>query len=447
MKKPELLAPGGSLEKLKTAIDYGADAVYIGGEMFSLRVAAENFSKEDMQEGIKYAHDRGKKVYLTANILPHNDDIEEFEEFVKDIKNYGFDAVLVADLGLFDMMQELAPEIPIHVSTQANNINYRSAIKWYKMGATRVVLAREMSFKEIAEFQKKIPEDLELEAFIHGAMCISYSGRCLLSNYMTGRDSNMGACAHPCRWNYKLVEETRPGEYMDVFENERGTFIFNSKDLCTIRHIPELVQSGIASLKIEGRVKTSYYVATVVGAYRREIDRYCADPENYVFNEAEYEELCKVSHRPYTTGFYFGKPDENSQVYTSSSYIRDYDLIGIVKSYDAENGIATITQRNRFFKGDEIEIIQPMKPFFVQAVDSMCDENGNEIEVANHAEQIVKFKTAQPVCEGASLRSSTDSSNSVLTKLKTAERSDCTTSSIATEEEVTNGTRANISNK
>lgn len=404
MKKPELLAPGGSLEKLKTAIDYGADAVYIGGEMFSLRVAAENFSKEDMQEGIKYAHDRGKKVYLTANILPHNDDIEEFEEFVKDIKNYGFDAVLVADLGLFDMMQELAPEIPIHVSTQANNINYRSAIKWYKMGATRVVLAREMSFKEIAEFQKKIPEDLELEAFIHGAMCISYSGRCLLSNYMTGRDSNMGACAHPCRWNYKLVEETRPGEYMDVFENERGTFIFNSKDLCTIRHIPELVQSGIASLKIEGRVKTSYYVATVVGAYRREIDRYCADPENYVFNGAEYEELCKVSHRPYTTGFYFGKPDENSQVYTSSSYIRDYDLIGIVKSYDAENGIATITQRNRFFKGDEIEIIQPMKPFFVQTVDSMCDENGNEIEVANHAEQIVKFKTAQPVCEGAMLR-------------------------------------------
>ena len=298
----------------------------------------------------------------------------------------------------------MQPEIPIHVSTQANNINYRSAIKWYKMGATRVVLAREMSFKEIAEFQKKIPEDLELEAFIHGAMCISYSGRCLLSNYMTGRDSNMGACAHPCRWNYKLVEETRPGEYMDVFENERGTFIFNSKDLCTIRHIPELVQSGIASLKIEGRVKTSYYVATVVGAYRREIDRYCADPENYVFNEAEYEELCKVSHRPYTTGFYFGKPDENSQVYTSSSYIRDYDLIGIVKSYDAETGIATITQRNRFFKGDEIEIIQPMKPFFVQTVNSMCDENGNEIEVANHAEQIVKFKTAQPVCEGAMLR-------------------------------------------
>ena len=404
MQKPELLAPGGSLEKLKAAIDYGADAVYIGGEAFSLRVAAENFSKEDMLEGLKYAHDRGKKVYLTANILPHNSDIEKFEDFIKEIRPMGFDAVLIADFGMFDMMRELAPEIPIHVSTQANNVNYRSAIAWHKMGAKRVVLAREMSFKEIAEFREKIPADLELEAFIHGAMCISYSGRCLLSNYMTGRDSNRGACAHPCRWNYKLVEETRPGEYMDVFENERGTFIFNSKDLCTIEHIPELVKSGITSLKIEGRVKTSYYVATVVGAYRREIDRYFADPENYTFNKAEYNELCKVSHRPYTTGFYFGKPDENSQVYTSSSYIRDYDLIGIVKSYDAETGIATITQRNRFFKGDEIEIIRPMQPFITQTVDTMTDENGNEIEVANHAEQIIKMKTAEPVTEGAMLR-------------------------------------------
>ena len=404
MQKPELLAPGGSLEKLKTAIDYGADAVYIGGEAFSLRVAAENFSKEDMIEGLKYAHDRGKKVYLTANILPHNSDIDEFEKFIKEIRPMGFDAVLIADLGLFDMMRSLAPEIPIHVSTQANNINYRSAIAWHKMGATRVVLAREMSFKEIAEFREKIPADLELEAFIHGAMCISYSGRCLLSNYMTGRDSNQGACAHPCRWNYKLVEETRPGEYMDVFENERGTFIFNSKDLCTIEHIPELVQSGITSLKIEGRVKTSYYVATIVGAYRREIDRYFADPQNYTFNKVEYDELCKVSHRPYTTGFYFGKPDKNSQVYTSSSYIRDYDLIGIVQSYDAETGIATITQRNRFFKGDEIEIIRPMQPYFVQTVDSMTDENGNEIEVANHAEQIIKMKVTEPVTAGSMLR-------------------------------------------
>lgn len=409
MEKPELLAPGGSLEKLKTAIDYGADAVYIGGEAFSLRVAAENFSKEDMIEGLKYAHDRGKKVYLTANIIPHNADVDGFEAFIKEICPMGFDAVLIADLGLFDMMRELAPEIPIHVSTQANNVNYRSAIAWHKMGATRVVLAREMSFKEIAEFREKIPADLELEAFIHGAMCISYSGRCLLSNYMTGRDSNLGACAHPCRWNYKLVEETRPGEYMDVVENERGTFIFNSKDLCTIRHIPELVKSGITSLKIEGRVKTSYYVATVVGAYRREIDRYFADSEGYTFNEAEYDELCKVSHRPYTTGFYFGKPDENGQVYTSSSYIRDYDLIGIVTDYDEDTGIATITQRNRFFKGDEIEIIRPMEPFFTQIVESMTDENGAEIEVANHAEQVVRFKTAEPVPAGAMLRKKKDS--------------------------------------
>lgn len=404
MKKPELLAPGGSLEKLKTAIMYGADAVYIGGEAFSLRVAAENFSAQDMREGIKFAHDRGRKVYLTANILPHNDDIDDFEKFVNEIRSFGFDAVLIADLGLFDMMQELAPEIPIHVSTQANNINYRSAIKWHKMGAKRVVLAREMSFREIEQFQQKIPEDLELEAFIHGAMCISYSGRCLLSNYMTGRESNLGACAHPCRWNYKLVEETRPGEYMDVFENERGTFIFNSKDLCTIRHIPELVRSGITSLKIEGRVKTSYYVATVVGAYRREIDRYFEDPENYVFNEEEFEELCKVSHRPYTTGFYFGKPDENAQVYTSSSYIRDYDLIGIVTDYNSDTLMATVSQRNRFFKGDEIEIIQPQKPFFTQTIDVMYDDKGEEIEVANHAEQTVIFKTAQPVTAGAMLR-------------------------------------------
>jgi putative protease len=404
MKKPELLAPGGSLEKLKTAIDYGADAVYIGGEAFSLRVAAENFSKEDMLEGIKYAHDRGKKVYLTANILPHNSDIDEFEEFVKEIRPLGFDAVLIADLGLFDMMRTLAPEIPIHVSTQANNVNYRSAIMWHKLGAERVVLAREMSFKEIAEIREKIPEDLELEAFVHGAMCISYSGRCLLSNYMTSRDSNMGACSHPCRWNYKLVEEKRPGQYMDVFENERGSFIFNSKDLCMIEHIPELVQSGITSLKIEGRVKTSYYVATVVGAYRREIDRYFDDPENYTFNQDEYDELCKVSHRPYTTGFYYHKPDENSQVYTTSSYIRDYELIGIVLDYDEETKIATVTQRNRFFKGDEIEIIQPMKPYFTQIIGDMENEEGEPIDVAPHAEQIVKFEISEPVCKGAMLR-------------------------------------------
>ena len=404
MNKPELLAPGGSLEKLKTAINYGADAVYIGGEAFSLRVAAENFSYEDMKEGLRYAHERGKKIYLTANILPHNEDINTFEQFIEEIRPMGFDAVLVADLGIFDMMRTLAPEIPIHISTQANNVNYRSACTWYKLGAKRVVLAREMSFEEIREIREKTPEDLELEAFVHGAMCVSYSGRCLLSNYMAHRDANRGACAHPCRWNYSLVEQTRPGEYMDVFENERGSFIFNSKDLCMIEHIPELVSSGITSFKLEGRVKTSYYVATIVKAYREEIDRYCADPEHYVFDRSQYDELCKISHRPYSTGFYLGKPGENEQVYTDSSYIRDYDLVGMVESYDENSGIAVISQRNRFFTGDEIEVIQPGKPFFRQKVSYMENENGESIESAPHAKMILKMKMDYPVTTDAMLR-------------------------------------------
>lgn len=404
MKKPELLAPGGSLSKLKTAIEYGADAVYIGGEAFSLRVAAENFTLDEIKEGIKFAHERGKKVYLTANIIPHNDDIEEFEKYIDEIRPLGFDAVLISDPGMFDIMREIAPEIPIHVSTQANNTNYRSAIMWHKMGAERVVLAREMSFKEIKEIREKTPSDLELEAFVHGAMCISYSGRCLLSNYMAGRDSNQGFCAHPCRWNYKLVEETRPGEYMDVFENERGTFIFNSKDLCMIEHIPELIESGISSLKIEGRVKTEYYVATVVGAYRREIDRYFENPDTYEFNKDEYEELCKVSHRPYTTGFYYHKPDKNSQVYTSSSYIRDYDLVGIVTEYDKESGIATVSQRNRFFKGDTVEILRPLMPYITETLNEIRDEEGTGIDIVNHAEQVVYIKLSHPAPVGSMLR-------------------------------------------
>ncbi|MDD6484159.1 MAG: U32 family peptidase C-terminal domain-containing protein [Clostridiales bacterium] len=404
MRKPELLAPGGSLEKLKTAIDFGADAVYVGGEAYSLRTAAENFTAKELREGIDYAHARGKKVYLTANIIPHNEDIEKFEGFIKEMAPMGFDAVLIADLGMFDMVRELVPSLPVHISTQANNVNYRSAMVWHRMGAKRIVLAREMSFEEIAQIRAHIPPELELEAFVHGAMCISYSGRCLLSNYMTHRDANQGSCSHPCRWNYKLVEEKRPGQYMDVFENERGTFIFNSKDLCMIEHIPELVKSGIESFKIEGRVKTAYYVATVVGAYRREIDRYFADPEVYTFNEEELKELCKVSHRPYTTGFYYHKPDENSQVYTTSSYIREYDLVGLVLDYDENTHIATITQRNRFFDGDEIEIMQPGEPYFVQRAHDMVNEEGEKIEVAPHPEMILTMPMAKPVKKGAMLR-------------------------------------------
>ena len=403
IKKPELLAPGGSLLKLKTAIDFGADAVYIGGDAFSLRVAAENFSVEDMYEGIRYAHDRGKKVYLTSNIIAHNRDIEKFRSFIEEIRPMGFDAVLIADLGLFGMIREIAPEIPVHISTQANNTNYKTVEMWHKMGAERVVLGREMSFKEIAEIQSKVP-DVELEAFVHGAMCISYSGRCLLSNYMTGRNSNLGACAHPCRWNYSLVEEKRPGEYFDVFENERGTFIFNSKDLCMIEHIPELVKSGVASLKIEGRVKTAFYVATIVGAYRREIDRYCADPENYVFNPDELDELCKVSHRPYTTGFFYGRPASDGQVYETSSYIRDYELVGIVTDYNKETKRLTVSQRNRFFAGDELEIIQPNKPYVTITAENMANHKGETIDVAPHAEEIITMDCTEEIPVGAMVR-------------------------------------------
>ena len=403
IKKPELLAPGGSLLKLKTAIDFGADAVYIGGDAFSLRVAAENFSVEDMYEGIRYAHDRGKKVYLTSNIIAHNRDIEKFRSFIEEIRPMGFDAVLIADLGLFGMIREIAPEIPVHISTQANNTNYKTVEMWHKMGAERVVLGREMSFNEIAEIQSKVP-DVELEAFVHGAMCISYSGRCLLSNYMTGRNSNLGACAHPCRWNYSLVEEKRPGEYFDVFENERGTFIFNSKDLCMIEHIPELVKSGVASLKIEGRVKTAFYVATIVGAYRREIDRYCADPENYVFNPDELDELCKVSNRPYTTGFFYGRPSSDGQVYETSSYIRDYELVGIVTDYNKETKRLTISQRNRFFAGDELEIIQPNKPYVTITAENMANHKGETIDVAPHAEEIITMDCTEEIPVGAMVR-------------------------------------------
>ncbi|MBQ7751744.1 MAG: U32 family peptidase [Clostridia bacterium] len=404
MEKPELLAPGGSLEKLKTAILYGADAVYIGGEAYSLRVAADNFSVEDMKRGLEFAHKRGKKVYLTANIIPHNRDIADFERFITEIAPLGFDAVLISDPGMFEITRELAPNLPIHISTQANNVNYKSASFWYKQGAKRVVLAREMSFNEIKEIREKTPKELELEAFVHGAMCVSYSGRCLLSNYMTARDANQGACSHPCRWNYFLVEETRPNEYMPIYENERGSFIFNSKDLCMIEHIPEIIDSGITSLKLEGRVKTAYYVATVVKAYRDEIDRFLDNPKKYKFNPESMDELLKVSHRPYSTGFYFGKPDENSQVYTSSSYIRDYDLIGIVTDFDAKTGIATVSQRNRFFKGDEIEVLRPGKPYFSQKIEFMQNESGEDIDVARNAEMTVKIKLSDTAEAGSMLR-------------------------------------------
>jgi len=397
MKKPELLAPAGSLEKLKTAFIYGADAVYIGGEEFSLRVAAENFTFEEMAEGVKYAHDRGKKVYLTANIIPHNVDIDQYAEFIKSAYETGVDAVLVSDLGMFAITKEICPDLEIHISTQANNVNYKSACMWHEMGAKRVVVAREMSFEEIAEIRERTPETLELEAFVHGAMCISYSGRCLLSNYMTNRDSNQGACSHPCRWNYYLMEEKRPGEYMPVFENERGTFIYNSKDLCMIEHIDDLIKSGIDSLKIEGRVKTEYYLATVVKAYRDAIDTYFDDPENFKFDPKWLEELKKVSHRDYTTGFYYGKPGGDEQNYETSSYIRDYELIGIVKEYDREKKLLSVVQKNRFFKGAEVEFLRPKGDFVKHKIEYMEDADGNEIEVANRPQSIAKIRIDEEI--------------------------------------------------
>ncbi len=404
MKKPELLAPAGNLEKLKIAIAYGADAVYIGGEEFSLRVAADNFTMEEIRQGVEYAHKRGKKVYLTANIIPHNKDVEEYKDFIVVAEKTGIDAVIISDLGLFGLTRKLCPSLEIHVSTQANNVNYESAKMWHSLGAKRVIVAREMSFEEIGEIRQNTPKDLELEAFVHGAMCISYSGRCLLSNYMTNRDSNQGACSHPCRWNYYLMEEQREGQYMPVFENERGTFIYNSKDLCMIEHVKDLIESGLDSFKIEGRVKTEYYLATVVKAYRDAIDAYFDDKENYRVDPQWLTELLKVSHRGYTTGFYYKKPDGTEQNYETSSYIRNYELCGIVCGYDKEKKMLSVIQKNRFFKGATVEFLCPDRPFITHKITYMTNAEGEELEVANRPMQVVNIKFDQELPQNSMMR-------------------------------------------
>jgi len=397
MSKVELLAPAGDLEKLKYAIHYGADAVYIGGQIFGLRVASKNFSLEDMKEGIEFAHERGKKVYVTLNIIPHNEDFNELESYLLAIKDLGVDAVILSDPGTLMYVKRYLPDMEIHLSTQANNTNYMSAQFWHEQGIKRVIVARELSFEEIKEICEKTPDTLEIEAFVHGAMCISYSGRCLLSNYMADRDANKGACAHPCRWNYYLVEEKRPGEYMPVFEDERGTYFFNSKDLCMIEHIPELIASGLESLKIEGRVKTIYYVANVIRVYREAIDQYEKDPDNYVFKPEWIKEIEKASHRQFTKGFYENKPTKDDQLYRTSKYIRDYDFIGIVKDYDPVTGLATVEQRNRFFKGEEIEIMQPGYKGFTQKVEVLFNHKGEAVDVAPHPKELLKVKMDQAV--------------------------------------------------
>ena len=401
----ELLAPAGDLEKLKTAIIYGADAVYFGGEMFSLRAGAGNLTLDEMREGVTFAHDRGKRCYLTINIFAHNEDIQPLTEYLNQIKSIDIDAFIVSDPGIIDLIQEIIPDAEIHHSTQANMTNYRTANFWHKMGVKRLVLARELTFDEIRGVRENIPDTMELEAFVHGAMCISYSGRCLLSNFMIERYANRGACAHPCRWKYALVEEKRPGEYYPVEEDGRGTYILNSRDLCMIEYLPEIIESGIMSAKIEGRMKSSFYVATIIHAYRQAIDAYFDDPENYVFNPQWLTELKKASHREFTTGFYFDQPTNLDQNYQTSAYTRDYAFVGIVRSFDRETGMAVIEQRNKMVIGDEIEILGPDIPFFKQKITEMYDhESGDPIEAAPHPQQIIRMKMDQPVKEHYMLR-------------------------------------------
>lgn len=387
MRKPELLVPASSLEVLKIAVIFGADAVYIGGEAFGLRAKAKNFSHDDMAAGIAFAHEHGVKVYVTVNILAHNYDLEGVREYLYELKELKPDGLIIADPGIFMYAKEICPEIERHISTQANNTNYETYRFWYQLGAKRVVTARELSLEEIREIRAHIPDDMEIETFIHGAMCISYSGRCLLSNYLTGRDANQGACTHPCRWKYSIVEEKRPGEYMPVFENERGTYIFNSKDLCMIEHIGDILESGIDSLKIEGRMKTALYVATVARTYRKAIDDYMESPEKYQANMSWYQEqISNCTYRQFTTGFFYGKPDENTQIYDNNTYEKEYTYLGYAEGVD-ERGFAQITQRNKFAVGETIEIMKPDGRNLSVTVQGIYNEDGESQESAPHAQQ------------------------------------------------------------
>lgn len=396
MRVPELLIPASSLEVLKTAVIFGADAVYIGGEAFGLRAKAKNFSIEEMKDGIVFAHKRGVKVYVTANILAHNRDLEGVEAYFQELKAIKPDALIIADPGVFSIARRVCPELEIHISTQANNTNYETYRFWYELGAKRVVSARELTIEELREIRKKIPEEMEIETFIHGAMCISYSGRCLLSNYFTGRDANQGACTHPCRWKYAVVEETRPGEYMPVYENERGTYLFNSKDLCMIEHIPELLESGIDSLKVEGRMKTALYVAAVTRTYRKAIDDYRKDPGLYAAHLPWYrEEIASCTHREFTTGFFFGRPDETSQIYGNSTYVKEFTYLGIIESIE-ENGLYRIEQRNKFSVGETIEIMKPNGENRKTMVRRILNEEGVAQESAPHAKQVLLVELDEP---------------------------------------------------
>ncbi len=387
MRKPELLLPGGSLDVLKVAVLYGADAVYIGGESFGLRAKAKNFSRAEMEEGIAFAHERGAKVYVTANIFAHDADLEGAAAYFRELSEIGPDAVLVADPGMFMLAKRNAPNLELHISTQANNTNYETCLFWHELGAKRIVTARELSLREIKDIREHIPDELEIESFVHGAMCISYSGRCLLSSYLAGRDANRGLCTHPCRWKYAVMEETRPGEYMPIEENERGTFIFNSKDLCMIEHLPDLYEAGIDSFKIEGRMKTALYVATAARTYRLAMDAYERDPKEYEEKLPWFrEQIADCTYRKFTTGFFYGRPDQEDQIYDNNTYVNNYTFLGIVREIDG-NGDAVTEQKNKFCVGDTIEIMKPDGRNVVTKVLALHDGEGQPMDSAPHPKQ------------------------------------------------------------
>lgn len=397
MRRPEILAPAGNLDKLKTAIDFGADAVYLGGRKLNLRAFADNFTSEEITEGVKYAHERNRKVYVVVNVFPHNEDLIGAEDYIIELEKLGIDAILASDPSIIAISKEVAPNLEIHLSTQANNVNWRAAKFWYEQGVKRIVLARELSLEEIKEIRSNLPEDCDLEAFVHGSMCVSYSGRCLLSNYMIGRDSNRGACAQPCRYRYHLVEEKRPGEYFPILEDDKGTYIMNSKDLCMIQHIDEVIEAGVYSLKIEGRMKSLYYVAAVVKAYRQAVDAYMESPKDYKFKEEWMDSLLKVSHREYHTGFYYGESEK--QIFDSSAYVKNAEIVGIVRQYDETTKIATIEQRNKVFDNDTVDVLRAKGDIFSVVLKDMTEDNGEKIESAPRAKMLFKVRVDIPLRE------------------------------------------------
>lgn len=404
MRKLEVLAPAGDEERFNSAINYGADAVYLGRKQFGMRSSPLNFDFEQLVKAVEKAHSKNVKVYLTCNTLPRNNEIPQFEQFIREAVTAKVDALIVADIGLLALIKKYAPDMEIHISTQTGVVNYVTARELYNMGAKRIVLARELSLDEISEIRAKTSPDMEIETFVHGAMCVSFSGRCLLSQYLVNRDANRGECAQPCRWGYHLVEEKRPNQFFPIFEDEKGTYILNAKDMCMIEHIDKLAQAGVDSLKIEGRAKSAYYVTVVTNAYRMAVDEYYKNPDNFVLPDWIRDEVYKVSHRKYCNGFFFGTPDD-SQYYENSGYIRNYDVVAVVEK--CENGIVYCTQRNKFFAGDNVELLSPSKKPVVLTLDTLYDEKGNEIQTANHAMMKFSFKSEQTFLQGTVIRKET----------------------------------------